>query len=279
VNGGALPPASVNGQWYCAAGYTGNALSSLFYNTPLFGTSSTFQQPVSSPTAAIDTNEPSEGWPTILAGAGYLTAPWMTIGAMPTINSPLVCPDANSDTSTESYGHPVTRIDKQADVEFRWVSDRLHNSNYPNPPAGGTPAYLDTSYGINCTTAYDASVGGLNNGVPMQFYPLVDSGGNPHYLIHSRSMVRKSSQLVMLFDGRGVNCMSADANRITLRHSRNTLCNVLIFDGHAESVPWKNLPGQTQGSANTLTGSGSWLGAFLLTNLPGGNAPTWRLDQ
>jgi prepilin-type processing-associated H-X9-DG protein len=47
--------------------------------------------------------------------------------------------------------------------------------------------------------------------------------------------------------------MTSNADRITLRHNRQTVCNVLCFDGHAESVDWKNLPG--------------------------GNAPTWRLDQ
>jgi prepilin-type N-terminal cleavage/methylation domain-containing protein len=229
---------------------------------------------------AIDTNAPSEGWPTILVAGGYIKAPWTTSGGGPTAESPFVCPLANSDVTTSSYGHPPSRVNKLADVEFRWVSDRLHNSNFPNPPSSITPAYLDTSYGINCTTAYSTFPTYPCTQVPIVFYPMTDSSGNPVYVIKNRSVVRNFSQLVVLFDGLGVNCMTSDANRVTLRHTRNTVCNVLIFDGHAESVPWKNLPGETQGDANAMTGgTNGFLGAFTIANLPGGNAPKWRLDQ
>jgi prepilin-type processing-associated H-X9-DG protein len=125
----------------------------------------------------------------------------------------------------------------------------------------------------------------------MLFYPMADSSGNVYYVVHNRSMVRNPSQLVLLFDGRGVNCMSSNANRVTLRHNQQTTCNVLIFDGHAETVGYKNLPGQTRGDANAVTpSSNGYLGAFALPaipysssihagGLPGGNAPKWRLDQ
>jgi prepilin-type N-terminal cleavage/methylation domain-containing protein/prepilin-type processing-associated H-X9-DG protein len=230
-----------------------------------------------SPAGVFSPSYPVEGWPTILTAGGYILAPWIANNGGATITSPFVCPDANFDVTTSSYGAPATRIDAQCNIEFRWESTYLHTS------ANGQN-YLDASYGINGTTAYSTATGGLDAGVPMLFYPLEDSSGNLYYIVHNRSMVRNPSQLVMLFDGRGVNCMTSNANRITLRHNRQTTCNVLIFDGHAESVNYRDLPGQTRGDANAITpGTNSYLGAFSLPalpgGLPGGNAPKWRLDQ
>jgi prepilin-type N-terminal cleavage/methylation domain-containing protein/prepilin-type processing-associated H-X9-DG protein len=236
----------------------------------------------------IDTNQPSEGWCTVLAASNYISVPWVTSAASATYNSALVCPNANADQTSSSYGSyssaPIlgSRINGLANIEFRWVSSRLHNSNFPNPPiAGTTQCYLDSSYGINCCTNYSVpGTGGICDGVPFLFFPQVDSGGTPHYIIHNRTMVKKPSQLVLIFDGRGVNAMTANANRVTLRHNRQTICNVLCFDGHAESVNWKLVPGKTRGDAQAVGGAvGTYNGAFSLPNMPGGNAPTWRLDQ
>jgi prepilin-type N-terminal cleavage/methylation domain-containing protein len=55
-------------------------------------------------TGTIDTNQPSEGWCTILAASNYISAPWVTSTAAPTQNSPFVCPNANADQTSTSYG-------------------------------------------------------------------------------------------------------------------------------------------------------------------------------
>jgi prepilin-type processing-associated H-X9-DG protein len=129
---------------------------------------------------------------------------------------------------------------------------------------------------VNGTNTYSSGAGTLDSAVPLLFYPV----SNGSYVYHNRSMVQHPSELVLLFDGRGINAMSSNANRITLRHTRRTNCNVLMFDGHAATVGWKDLPGETRGDANTsMPGSsaGGFLAAFTLPNLP--NAPKWRLDQ
>jgi hypothetical protein len=189
----------------------------------------------------------------------------------------LVCPLANDQTTTTSYGAPVTRVDASCNIMFRWGSQRLHNSAYPSA-ASSSPtnlAYLDTSYGVNATTTYATGNNSLAY-VPLLFYP-TNSGGVYYYVSHNRSQVQHPSTLVCLFDGRGINCMSSNANRITLRHNAATVCNVLCFDGHAEGVQWKNLPGKTQGDANAGSSANGWLAAFLIPNMP--SSPTWRLDQ
>jgi prepilin-type N-terminal cleavage/methylation domain-containing protein/prepilin-type processing-associated H-X9-DG protein len=232
------------------------------------------------PAGVFQGSYPLEGWPTILTAGHYIQAPWVKSGDGPTTASPFVCPDANSDTTSSSYGPtgaPGTRVDGTANIEFRWESNYLLGSTTGQN-------YLDCSYGVNGTTAYSTGSGGLDGGVPMLFYPLEDSNNVLWYIVHNRSMVRYPSQLVMIFDGRGVNCMTSNADRITLRHNRHTVCNCLMFDGHAESVNYKQLPGQTQGDANAVgTTTNGWLGCFALPavpgGLPGGNAPKWRMDQ
>ena len=230
------------------------------------------------PTTPIDYNQPSEGWPTVLASNGYVQAPWVTSASPPTVKSMLVCPLANDRQTSSSYGAPVSRVDPTCDIMFRWTSQRLHNAAYPSPASSSSTnqAYLDTSYGVNATNTYEAGTGSLDVAVPLLFYPV----SNGSYVYHNRSLVKYPSQLVLLFDGRGINCMSSNANRITLRHNARTVCNVLFFDGHAESVGWKDLPGKTRGDANasmTGTAAGGFLVPFSLANLP--NSPKWRLDQ
>jgi prepilin-type processing-associated H-X9-DG protein/prepilin-type N-terminal cleavage/methylation domain-containing protein len=228
------------------------------------------------PTTPIDFNQPSEGWPTILVSQNYAQAPWVTLSSQPTVKSMFVCPLANDQQTSTSYGAPATRVDPTADIMFRWVSQRLHNSAYPSAASTSKTdlAYLDTSYGINGTNTYTSGPGTLDAAVPLLYYPV----SNGSYVYHNRSMVRHPTELALIFDGRGVNAMGSNANRITLRHARRTLCNVLMFDGHAESVGWKDLPGKTQGNANiTGSSSGGFLPAFLLPNLPA--SPKWRLDQ
>jgi prepilin-type N-terminal cleavage/methylation domain-containing protein/prepilin-type processing-associated H-X9-DG protein len=232
------------------------------------------------PTTPLDYNTPSEGWPTILATPGYIQAPWTTLGAPPTIKSMLVCPMANDQVTTEAYGAPSSRVDPSCAIMFRWASQRLHNAIFPFPASSSASnqAYLDTSYALNTTNTYYAGNGSLVQAVPFLFYPL-SNAGVAAYVYHNRSQVVHPSELVVLFDGRGINCMSANANRITLRHNGATVCNASFFDGHAESVPWKRLPGPTLGDANAMPGtaSGGFLGPFSLTTLP--SEPKWRLDQ
>jgi prepilin-type processing-associated H-X9-DG protein len=60
-------------------------------------------------------------------------------------------------------------------------------------------------------------------------------------------------------------------NRLNARHNKQTITNLLFFDGHAESVPTKSLPGG-DGVATSAD--------FALSNLqlPKYNSIKWRLD-
>jgi prepilin-type N-terminal cleavage/methylation domain-containing protein len=57
-----------------------------------------------SPAGVYNGNTPAEGWPTILTVGRYIQAPWVPSTNGPTSQSPFVCPEANYDTTSESYG-------------------------------------------------------------------------------------------------------------------------------------------------------------------------------
>jgi prepilin-type N-terminal cleavage/methylation domain-containing protein/prepilin-type processing-associated H-X9-DG protein len=83
--------------------------------------------------------------------------------------------------------------------------------------------------------------------------------------------IRRSSETVFLFDGISFN-LHTRPNRLNARHNKQTVTNLLFFDGHADSYPTKDLPGG-DGVATTND--------FTLTNLqlPKYNSIKWRLDQ
>jgi prepilin-type processing-associated H-X9-DG protein len=82
--------------------------------------------------------------------------------------------------------------------------------------------------------------------------------------------VRFPSQTVFLFDGISFN-LHTRPNRLNARHNKQTITNLLFFDGHADSYPTKSLPGG-DGVATTAD--------FALSNLtqPQYNDIKWRLD-
>ena len=88
--------------------------------------------------------------------------------------------------------------------------------------------------------------------------------------------VKKPSQLVYFFDGLlGLNYTITNANRINARHKRQSVTNVAFFDGHAESVPTKEIPGG-DGDANAGGGPAN---TFSLDNCKRYPRVLWRLDQ
>ena len=90
------------------------------------------------------------------------------------------------------------------------------------------------------------------------------------------SQIRKPSQLAFLFDGLlGLNYSATNANRINARHKRQRITNVAFFDGHAESIPTKEIPGG-DGDANAGGGPAN---TFSLTNCNRFPRVLWRMDQ
>ena len=90
------------------------------------------------------------------------------------------------------------------------------------------------------------------------------------------SQIRKSSELVFLFDGiLGLHVQRTNANRLNARHNKRTETNILFFDGHAETFRTTDLPGGL-GDGNPAT---TTFGLANLQSAKYASGPKWRLDQ
>ena len=78
---------------------------------------------------------------------------------------------------------------------------------------------------------------------------------------------KRSAELVLMYDG--IRQHNYKTNRISARHNRKKYTNILLADGHAESVPSKTLPDLTAAEMK-----GSDVSVFARTPYP-----RWRLDQ
>jgi len=194
-----------------------------------------------------------ESWATILVTAKYLQYPPSNKNGPPAQTTVFRCPSAQPEFifSTNTVNDlPASRVDAQGSMEIAYESKVL------DP---GRVVY--SSYGINGTS-------GDTIAIPCRRYPS-DSG---KINVHKMSSIKKSSEVVFLFDGVGMNLQTTNANRLNARHNKQTITNILFFDGHAESHPTKGLPGG-DGVATTAD--------FSLANLrlPQYNQIKWRLDQ
>ncbi|MCW3060691.1 MAG: hypothetical protein JWQ02_2512 [Capsulimonas sp.] len=181
-----------------------------------------------------------ESWCTILVTNKYLPYPQAVSSAPPSESNALFCPSALQEfkafISIDS-GLPNTRTHAEG------AKGVLHESKYFEP---GRLVY--SWYGINGTS-------GSFPVVPCRRWPSDNTTPNnpdPNKRpkpIAKITDVRKSSEVVFLFDGVGINVQSTNANRLNARHNRQTATNILFFDGHAESFPTAGLPGGA-GDAN-----------------------------
>jgi prepilin-type N-terminal cleavage/methylation domain-containing protein/prepilin-type processing-associated H-X9-DG protein len=107
----------------------------------------------------------------------------------------------------------------------------------------------DTWYGINGHSAYGGSVDGFPFS-RLQYRPATNTwertGGNGRGrpLNNKIGDLKNPTRFVMFFDGFFMNFNSAPF-RIDARHMNRTITNVLLADGHAESVDRKRLPYRT----------------------------------
>jgi prepilin-type N-terminal cleavage/methylation domain-containing protein/prepilin-type processing-associated H-X9-DG protein len=88
--------------------------------------------------------------------------------------------------------------------------------------------------------------------------------------------IKKAGEMAMIYDG--IQMHDFNTNKISARHGKNrTLVNFLFADGHAESIPAKQLPNGGASSAWDGDETSSDLrSAATLVNSP---YPKWRLDQ
>jgi prepilin-type processing-associated H-X9-DG protein/prepilin-type N-terminal cleavage/methylation domain-containing protein len=196
-----------------------------------------------------------ESWATILVTKKYLNYPPSNASGPPAETTVFRCPSSQPEfmfSTTVTNGFPKSRVDAQGSMEIAYTSVNLEP---------GRVVY--SSYGINGTSGSDTAI-------PCRRYP-PDSGPT---VMHKMSAIRKSSEVVFLFDGVGMNVQTTNANRLNARHNKRTMTNILFFDGHADTFLTKDLPGGL-GDANPVSST------FSRTNLISPkyvNGPKWRLD-
>jgi prepilin-type processing-associated H-X9-DG protein len=130
---------------------------------------------------------------------------------------------------------------------------------------------VDCWYGINgCTQSYNANTGSAAAlELPFRTIPvrIGSTGSSYETRLVKPSMIRRSSELVALFDGIWMNHTTSNADRISGRHNNRTATNLLFMDGHAQTYPRMELP--------------RYESQFRLSSLqaPPLNVVKWRLDQ
>ncbi len=211
-------------------------------------------------------------WFAILMNEKLLPAPKtsnVSVDAV-TISSVTKCPsgiDALAvapNTSTPQLGQPTSRKDQRGAAATRG------NNLDATQGFRGNPGWADSWYAINGITG-DSGAGqpGAWKVWPARFVPVLDSSGNLDWTLPKLSQIKKASQTVFVLDGIMFNFANGtNGGRINARHNKQTMTNVVFFDGHAESLPTtlENFPTNFRNDSYGTTGG--------LTN-----KTYWRLDQ
>ena len=204
-----------------------------------------------------------DSWETILVASRYLPYPQTVANAPPSDSNALFCPSALQEfiaNSSVTSGLPTSRTDGEGAKAVQ------HMSKLWDP---GRIVY--SWYGINGTS-------GSASYIPCRRWPTDGTSpttpANPPKPIPKITDVRKSSEVVFLFDGISINLQSTNANRLNARHNKQTATNILFFDGHADTYPTKGLPGGV-GDANP---AGTTFGLTNLQDPKYAGGPKWRLD-
>jgi prepilin-type N-terminal cleavage/methylation domain-containing protein/prepilin-type processing-associated H-X9-DG protein len=202
----------------------------------------------------------SDTWATILVGLKYLNYPSNVDPTRPPADDNVFhCPSGlleMSSITAISNNLPSSRTDAQGAMGY------LHQAS----SKGVVP-------GLRVYSWYDINAGSDSSSQTVP-EPCRRVSGTNGFL--KMSHVRRSSETVFLFDGiLGLNFQRTNANRLNARHNKQTMTNLLFFDGHAETFRTADLPGGL-GNANPATTT------FGLANLQSpkyAGGPKWRLDQ
>jgi len=199
-------------------------------------------------------------WCNIAVDAGYLTAPKVAANGTPDSSSVFYCPSGNLEIFPPNLTNddliPSSRTDQ------RNCMATVHTSSK-------TGQIIHLWYGMNANTSASAV-----KGSPCRRWE--DATKAASQKLTTLSMVKKSSEMIIFYDGLIYHHTEVNGNRVSARHRKNTVTNLAFFDGHAESFPTAELPGGMQLADKTAT-----LAAFNITNLKANfaNKPMWLLDQ
>ncbi len=117
----------------------------------------------------------------------------------------------------------------------------------------------------------------MTTGTPCRRIQQAPSQTNPGIRMTTMDMVKRTSEMVLFFDGVMYNHTVNNGNRINARHGKQTQTNIGFFDGHAETFLTKDLPGGMPGLVNNPTDTKA---AFSLSNLQAKYPrPLWLLEQ
>jgi len=197
-------------------------------------------------------------------------------------NTVFRCPDAVD--GIWDFKEPATMSDQKNAYAWRRQSLLFYGVN----AARGDAPIIDTFYAGNflMPRAADLTAGKGQEAFPMRVLGNTRSGdtntlfGGP---LTKMSQLKKSSELALIFDGiQGFDVVPGDGGaakgyntaRISPRHSKGTMANMLFADGHAVSVPAGSLPTGVGPSSDLAGAYGS-----PSVNLGKNPFPKWRLDQ
>jgi prepilin-type processing-associated H-X9-DG protein len=118
--------------------------------------------------------------------------------------------------------------------------------------------------------------------MPCRRWPADGTGpgtGKPAPATPKITEIKKSSEMVFLFDGISLNIQNTNANRLNARHNKQTVTNILFFDGHAESFRTADLPGGLGAAVVKTTFGDVNKPLDLNAEIVKKPYPKWRLDQ
>ena len=211
----------------------------------------------------------NETWATILVAQNHLAYPRdLPAASPPGLDSVFACPSGILEMSQVTFttlNVPSSRKDARGGMGY------LHQSAVLQP---GLNVFV--WYGVNgvsgSSTPRDPVI---DAGTYFPCKRITRAGSSTRGWVRVTE-IRKPSQLVFLYDGLlGLNYSITNANRINARHKRQSVTNVAFFDGHAESVPTKEIPG---GDGDANLGGGPFV-TFSLANCNKFPRVHWRMDQ
>jgi prepilin-type N-terminal cleavage/methylation domain-containing protein/prepilin-type processing-associated H-X9-DG protein len=195
-----------------------------------------------------------ESWASILVTEGYLTVPYTTDAAnSPTGDSALRCPSGTNDIASD----PLIKDRRDARLAAGAVAVSAHH---------------DPGRAVWSWYSPNGDSGG-DEGIPPKRIPPNGSNTGPFVRGRKISDIRRSTEVVFIFDGADAVNVHASPHRISARHNNRTMTNLAMFDGHAEAIRTDDIPGGYVPSTNGFPSG------YTKANLMGKTAPFWRLDQ
>ena len=212
----------------------------------------------------------AESWATILVNHKYLPAPKQETMAnlnqdssAHAGNSVFACPSGvnikhDSNNATGNDPDPVN----PEDPYNQWFWRRKSTS---------TGIQIDHWYAANANDSPQQATNQLR--WPMRSLKLVNAttglmSGGPLTRI---TEIKKSAETALIVDG--LRLLDGQPGRISARHNGRKMTNVLLADGHCESLHAKGLP-HMEGSVNPMNGANGWIS--LSERYP---HPKWRMEQ